>query len=213
MVAAWGQPGAQAIRRIKALLFLISLGPLVRLVAAGLADWLAEGEPLTLGVNPIELITRSTGTWTLVFLLVALAITPLRQLSGWNWVIRMRRMFGLFAFFYASLHFTTYIWLDQFFDPIAIVKDIAKRPFITVGFATFVLLIPLAVTSTNAMVRYMGGRRWVALHRLVYPISILAVLHYWWLVKRDVTQPAIYAAVLALLLGWRLWRRRAITSG
>jgi len=156
-----------------------------------------------LGANPIEFITHSTGTWTLVFLLITLSVTPLRRLTGRNDLIRYRRMLGLFAFFYACLHFTTYIWLDQFFDWSAIVKDVIKRPFITVGFASFVLLIPLAATSTHAMQRRLK-RRWQQLHRLVYLIAIGGVAHYWWLVKKDITQPALYALALALLLGFRL---------
>lgn len=183
--------------QLKAALFLAALFPLLRL--AGLAYF------SLLGANPIEFITRSLGTWTLVLLLVTLSITPLRHLSGWSWLIRLRRMAGLFAFFYALLHFITYIWLDQFFDLSGIYKDVIKRPFITIGFAAFVLLLPLAITSTNAM-RKKLGRRWQMLHRLIYPIAILAVLHYWLLVKQDVTQPLIYAAVLCVLLGYRVWR-------
>lgn len=190
-VHSWLKPAA----------FVACLVPLARLV------WLAFNDGL--GANPIEFVTRSTGTWTLVFLLITLSITPLRRLTGRNEWIRFRRMLGLFAFFYASLHFTTYIWLDQFFDWDEIVKDIAKRPFITVGFASFVLLIPLAATSTNAMMRRLG-RLWQRLHRLVYLIAIGGVVHYWWLVKKDITQPALYAAVLAVLLGYRLivWQRQ-----
>lgn len=186
------------IGHVKALTFAIALLPLARLLALGLTD--------RLGVNPIEFITRSTGTWTLVFLLLTLSITPLRRLSGWGWLIRLRRMLGLFAYFYACLHFTTYIWLDQFFDWGEIVKDVYKRPFITAGFSAFVLLLPLALTSTDAMMRRLK-RNWGRLHQLVYPIALLAVTHYWWLVKKDITQPALYAACLALLLGMRLWWR------
>lgn len=187
---------------LKALTFLLCLIPLARLGWLGLNDGL--------GANPIEFITRSTGTWTLVFLMITLSVTPLRRITGWNGLIRFRRMLGLFAFFYVCLHFTTYIWLDQFFDWAEIVKDVIKRPFITVGFACFVLLIPLAVTSTNAMQRRLK-RRWQQLHRLIYLIAIGGVVHYWWLVKKDVTQPAIYALVLAVLLGFRLayyWKQR-----
>ena len=187
---------------LKALTFLLCLVPLARLGWLGLNDGL--------GANPIEFITRSTGTWTLVFLMITLSVTPLRRITGWNGLIRFRRMLGLFAFFYVCLHFTTYIWLDQFFDWTEIVKDVIKRPFITVGFACFVLLIPLALTSTNAMQRRLK-RRWQQLHRLVYLIAIGGVVHYWWLVKKDITQPAIYALVLAVLLGFRLayyWMQR-----
>lgn len=183
--------------QLKAFMFLACLYPLLRLV------WFAYSDQL--GANPIELITRSLGTWTLVFLLITLSITPLRRLSGWSWLIKLRRMAGLYAFFYALLHFITYIWLDQFFDLASIYKDVIKRPFITIGFAAFIMLIPLALTSTNAMMKKLGGKRWQMLHRLVYPIAIFAVLHYWWLVKKDITQPLIYAAILALLLAYRVW--------
>lgn len=182
-------------RNYKPLLFVVCLLPLARLI------YLAFNGGL--GANPIEFITRSTGTWTLVGLMLTLTVTPLRRLTGLNALIRYRRMLGLFAFFYASLHFTTYIWLDQFFDPAAILKDIYKRPFITVGFAAFLLLLPLAITSTHAMMRRLG-RRWQQLHRLVYLIGFLGVLHYVWLVKKDLTQPLIYGGVLLVLLFLRL---------
>ncbi|HQS59295.1 MAG: sulfoxide reductase heme-binding subunit YedZ [Gallionellales bacterium 35-53-114] len=190
--------------QLKAALFLASLYPLLRLF------WLAYADRL--GANPIEFITRSLGTWTLVFLLITLSITPMRNLSGWPALIRLRRMAGLFAFFYALLHFITYLWLDQFFDLEAIYRDVIKRPFITLGFAAFVLMIPLAITSTNAMMKKLGGKRWQILHRLVYAVAIFAVLHYWWLVKKDITQPLIYAAVLAVLLAYRLWMMRKKTG-
>ena len=182
-------------RNYKPLLFLICLIPLARLIYLGFTGGL--------GANPIEFITRSTGTWTLTGLMITLAVTPLRRLTGYNALIRYRRMLGVFTFFYASLHFTTYIWLDQFFSLPDILKDIYKRPFITVGFAAFVLLIPLAITSTNAMMRRLG-KRWQQLHRLVYLIGVLGVLHYLWLVKKDLTQPLIYGAVLLVLLLLRL---------
>jgi len=182
--------------QLKAALFLASLIPFVRLAWFGYTN--------QLGANPIEFITRSLGTWTLVFLLLTLTITPLRNLSGWSWLIKLRRMAGLFAFFYALLHFITYIWLDQFFDLHDIYKDVIKRPFITIGFAAFIMLIPLALTSTNAMIKRLGGKRWLLLHRLVYLIAICGVLHYWWLVKKDITQPLIYATVLATLLAYRV---------
>jgi sulfoxide reductase heme-binding subunit YedZ len=197
------QPSELQLRWIKAGIFVAALLPLARLVAGAVLD--------KLGANPVEFITHSTGTWTLVFLCLTLCITPLRKLSGWNWLLRLRRMLGLFAFFYVLLHFTTYIWLDVFFDLHAVAKDILKRPFITVGFTAFVLMIPLALTSTNAMVRRLGAKRWLQLHRLVYCIAILGVVHYWWLVKRDITQPAIYALVVALLLGYRLVTRTRAT--
>lgn len=192
---------------IKAAVFLLALGPLARLLLAG-----TTGAFGGLGANPVEFVTRSTGTWTLVFLCITLAITPARRLTGWNWLQRLRRMIGLFAFFYGALHFTTYFWLDQWFDLAAIIKDIVKRPFITVGFAAFVLMIPLALTSTDAMVRRLG-RRWGKLHRLVYAVAIAAILHYWWhkAGKNDYSEVGWYAAVVIGLLGWRLvdrWRKR-----
>ena len=188
-----------SLSRLKALLFAACLIPLTRLVVLGLLH--------KLGANPIEFITRSTGTWTLVLLLITLSVTPLRRLTHRQWLARLRRMLGLFAFFYACLHFTTYIWLDQFFDLHAIAKDVLKRPFITVGFTSFVLLIPLAATSGNAMVKRLGGRRWLQLHRLIYLIGIAGIVHFLWLVKSDLTQPLIYGAILAVLLGFRVWDR------
>lgn len=202
-------PTAGQLATIKTGLFLLCLGP---------AAWYLYGLfNDTLGANPIEAITKASGTWTLRFLLITLAVTPLRKLSGLNWLLRLRRMLGLFAFAYASMHFTTYIWLDQFFDWQAIPADILKRPFITVGFAAFVLLIPLAITSNNYLIRRMGGRRWQALHRSVYAIGILGVVHYWWLVKADISMPLLYASILAVLLGMRAWwreleRRRQLTA-
>lgn len=202
-------PSPGHIAAIKAVLFALCLLPF----GLYLQRWFDDA----LGANPIEAITRASGDWTLRFLLITLAVTPLRRLTGLNWLLRLRRMLGLFAFFYASLHFTTYLWLDQFFDLQAIAKDILKRPFITVGFAAFVLLIPLAATSTHAAMRRLGGRRWQALHRSVYAIAILGVVHYWWLVKADIREPLLYAAILALLLGLRAWwreqeRRRQIVA-
>lgn len=184
---------------LKLVVFPLCLLPLTLLAVDAYRD--------NLGANPIEVITHSTGTWTLVFLLITLSITPLRRISGVNALIKLRRMLGLFAFFYACLHFVTYFWLDQFFDWPGIVKDVIKRPFITVGFTSFILLLPLALTSTNGMLKRLGGRRWQWLHRLVYVIAIGGVVHYLWLVKKDLTQPLIYAAVLGLLLGYRLWHR------
>ncbi|MDO9007285.1 MAG: protein-methionine-sulfoxide reductase heme-binding subunit MsrQ [Thiobacillus sp.] len=183
------------LRNPKLWVFAICLLPLARLIALGGSGGL--------GANPIEFITRSTGTWTLVGLILTLSVTPLRRLSGHADLLRYRRMLGLFSFFYASLHFVTYIWLDQFFDPAAIARDILKRPFITVGFSAFVLLIPLAATSTHAMMRRLG-RRWQLLHRLIYLIALLAVVHYLWLVKKDLTTPLIYGAVVVFLLALRL---------
>lgn len=188
------------IQIIKVPLFVLCLLPLVRL------GWFAVYGGL--GANPVEFVIRSLGTWALTFLLITLAVTPLRRLTGWNALIRLRRMLGLFAFFYVCLHFMTYIGVDQFFDLGAIWADIVKRPYITIGVACFLLLVPLAVTSTNAMQRKLGGKRWVQLHRLVYVIAIGGVVHYWLLVKKDIRQPLLYAAILALLLGLRWWWRR-----
>jgi methionine sulfoxide reductase heme-binding subunit len=185
--------------------FIAALYPLARIVLFGFTD--------RLGANPIEFITRSTGLWTLVFLCITLAVTPLRKITGWNVLLRFRRMLGLYAFFYAALHFTTYFWFDKWFDVAEILKDIGKRPFITVGFAAFVLLIPLAVTSPKAMVRKLG-RRWQTLHRAIYPIAVLAILHFWWMKagKHDLILPKIYGAIVIALLGWRLlvWARNRV---
>ena len=157
-----------------------------------------------LGANPIEFITLSTGTWTLTFLLATLSITPLRKLTGQSWLIRIRRLIGLFAFFYASLHFTTYVWLDKFFDFQEMVEDVMKRRFITAGFLAFTLLVPLAMTSTTWAVRKLGGKNWQRLHRLIYLSAVAGVIHFWWKVKADVREPAIYAAILGGLLLLRL---------
>jgi sulfoxide reductase heme-binding subunit YedZ len=189
------------IAALKAALFIACLLPALRL------GWLAAQDAL--GANPIEALTRGLGDWALNFLLITLTVTPLRRVTGWSWLGRMRRMLGLFAFFYALLHVSGYVVLDQFFDWREIFRDIVKRPFITVGFVTFVILVPLAATSTHAMVRRLGGLRWQRLHRAVYLAALLAVLHYVWMVKIDVAQPAVYGAVVAFLLGIRLyWRLR-----
>jgi sulfoxide reductase heme-binding subunit YedZ len=194
----------------KALVFAACLLPLALLL------W--RGFTAGLGANPIEAITHATGDWTLRFLLITLAITPVRRLSGWNRVIGFRRMLGLFAFFYGTLHLLTYLWLDKFFAWSDILHDIPRRPFITVGFSAFVLLVPLALTSTAASIRRLGGRRWRALHRLIYVAALFGVVHYWWLVKADTTLPATYLSILALLFTVRLWfaagkalQRRALT--
>jgi sulfoxide reductase heme-binding subunit YedZ len=165
-------------------------------------------DPLALGANPAERILHETGDWCLQFLLLTLAVTPVRRLSGWNWPIKFRRMLGLFAFAYGVMHLSAYVAFDQYFDVAAIVRDVWKRPFITVGFLALVLMTPLAITSTKGWIRRMGGPAWNRLHKLVYPVTILGVVHYWWLVKRDITWPVIYALVLALLLGYRLLRSR-----
>ncbi len=200
----FSQPGAGALRTIKGVVFLAALMPLARLA------WLAWHGGL--GANPIEYITHSTGWWTLSFLLITLCVTPLRRWTGWNWLIKLRRTLGLYAFFYAGLHLTTYLWLDQFFDWVGIAKDVVKRPFITVGFSAFVLLLPLAITSTNAMVRRLGGRRWQMLHRLVYAIATLGVIHFWWLVKKDIREPLVFAAILATLLIVRVAMRNSMPA-
>jgi len=191
------QLAPKTVSTLKAIVFLLALVPLARLATGALffPDWL--------GANPAEFITRSLGDWTLRFLLITLAVTPLRKLSGWHWLANFRRMFGLYAFFYGVVHLSSYVSFDHVFDVVEILKDIVKRPFITVGFTALVLLIPLAITSTNRMVQRLGAKRWLALHRLVYVIAPLGVLHFWWMVKRDITEPAIYALVLAVLLGYR----------
>ena len=182
------------LKLLKTAIFISSLTPLA------LLGWFALTD--NLGANPIEVITHWTGDATIIFLLITLSVTPLRKISSWNDAVKFRRMLGLFAFFYACLHFTTYIWLDQFFDFRGMIKDIAKRPFITVGFTSFVLLIPLAVTSTAAMVRRLG-KRWQKLHRAIYVIAAAGVIHYWWLVKKDIRWPLIYGGFLTALLGYR----------
>ena len=199
--------GSAAVRRApatprsiviaKIVVFIASLYPLGRLIVFGVTGHL--------GANPIEFITRSTGLWTLVFLCITLAITPVRRLTGRPELVRFRRMLGLFAFFYATLHFTTYFWFDQWFDVHAIYKDIFKRPFITVGFAAFVLLIPLAATSFQAAVRKLG-RRWQKLHRAIYAIAVLGILHFWWMKagKHDLQLPEIYATIVGVLLTFRI---------
>jgi methionine sulfoxide reductase heme-binding subunit len=187
----------RAFRLAKPLVFIAALGPLAYLL---LGAWRGS-----LGANPIEAITRSTGLWTLRFMLITLAVTPARWLTGWNDIVRVRRMIGLFAFFYGSLHLLTYVWLDQFFDWAAIAKDVVKRPFITAGFSAYVLLVPLAITSTAGMIRRLGGRRWRRLHRLAYVTAAFGVVHYWWLVKLDTRPPRNYAILLAALLLVRAW--------
>lgn len=185
----------------KPLIFVISLLPLALMVWDGFND--------ALGANPIETITHRTGDWSLRFLLLTLAVTPLRNMLAWAPLLRLRRMLGLFAFFYVCLHFLTYLVLDQFFDFDEIIKDIVKRPYITIGFAAFVMLIPLALTSTNKMMKRLG-KRWKQLHQLVYVIGVCAVLHYLWLVKADMLQPLIYASILLLLLSTRAWLQRKV---
>jgi len=184
------------LRLTKVVIFLAGLVPLGRLGWKALHDGL--------GANPIEVITHSTGDWTLILVLATLTITPLRRITRQYWLIAVRRMIGLFAFFYGVLHFTTYIWLDKFFDLHEMFKDIAKRPFITVGFSAFVLLIPLALTSSAGWIRRLGGKSWQRLHRLIYLTGILGVIHYIWLVKADLHKPFEYAFVLSILLLYRV---------
>jgi len=208
----------RTVRRVfKPIVFLASLGPVGWLVWAALTG--------NLSPNPLSDLTNETGVWTLRFICITLAITPLRKLTGWNAAIRFRRMTGLFAFFYGTLHFLTYVIADRFAGldfpdgmlawstvrnlAASVGEDVYKRPFITVGFTAWMTLLPLALTSTAGMIRRLGGRRWNLLHRLVYLTAMLGVLHYWWLVKADVRRPLTYGAVVAILLGARiLWARR-----
>jgi sulfoxide reductase heme-binding subunit YedZ len=188
----------------KTALFAGALIPLARLLSKALHDGL--------GANPIEVITHSTGDWTLILILATLAITPLRRITRQYWLISLRRMIGLFAFFYGTLHFLTYIWLDKFFDLHEMFKDIAKRPFITLGFSAYLLLIPLALTSTAWSIRCLGGKNWQRLHRLIYLTGILGVIHYAWLVKADHRKPIEYGIILSILLLYRIgiwaWEKR-----
>ncbi|MFA9274339.1 MAG: sulfite oxidase heme-binding subunit YedZ [Candidatus Aquirickettsiella gammari] len=194
---------------LKFIVFVFSALPFLRLGYAVYQD--------NLGANPLEYITRNTGDWTLYFLCITLAITPLRKLLAWHWLIRLRRMLGLYSFFYASLHFLTFLWFDHFFDISDMWRDIVKRPFITVGSIAFVLLLPLAITSNNAMIRRLGGKQWQLLHRLIYLIAPLGVLHYFWMKagKNLLLQPLLFAAIVSALLGvrlyWRLQSKAAIT--
>jgi sulfoxide reductase heme-binding subunit YedZ len=188
------KPEARSLTRIALLKILIVVAGLI---PVGL---FTDG----LGANPVETITHQTGTTGLAFLLITLSVTPLRRLTGWQPVMRVRRMLGLFAFFYATLHVLTWVVLDQFFDPSAMIEDVVKRPFITAGMTTYLLLLPLALTSNAAMMRRLG-RRWQQLHRLVYFAAITAVVHFWWLVKADVTEPQRWALALTVLLGFRAW--------
>jgi methionine sulfoxide reductase heme-binding subunit len=192
----------------KVVVFVACLIPLASLVWRGFHN--------DLSADPITFITHRTGDWILRFLIITLAITPLRKLLHLPQLIRFRRMMGLFAFFYVCLHFTTWIWLDHNFAWAELWKDVLKRPFITVGFTGFILLIPLAVTSTAGWIRRLGGKRWQMLHRLVYVTAVCGVIHYYWLVKSDVREPIFYGSLVAILLAWRLadWliRRRGKAS-
>ena len=186
---------------VKALLFVLALLPFARLV------WGTASGAFT---DPLAAITQGSGEWALYFLCITLAVTPLRRLSGWNWLVKLRRMIGLFTFFYALVHFIAFLWFDHFFDVAEMLKDVIKRPFILVGFIAFILLIPLAATSTNGMIKRLGGKRWQWLHRLIYLIAPLAILHFWWMKagKNDFAQPILFGLIVAVLLGLRVvWSR------
>lgn len=209
-VAVAARPGAPALLAPRTLTFVRATVFALCLVPFSLLAWRTlQGH---LGANPVETMLRFLGTWTLVLLLVTLTITPLRRLTGWAWLIRLRRMLGLFAFFYASLHVVAWVWLDHWFDWPAMIEDVVKRPYLTFGFLAFVGMLPLAATSTQAMMRRLG-RRWQQLHRIVYAVAVLGVLHFVFhkLAKNDLAQPLIYGSVLAILLGVRVlhaWRVR-----
>ena len=191
----------------KPLLFLLALGPFAWLFYGAAAN--------TLGVNPAEALIRASGDWTLRFLCLTLAITPLRHITGWHALARLRRMLGLFTFFYAVLHFLGFAWLDMGFDLAAIVSDIAKRPFILVGTLALLTMVPLAATSFNRAIKALGAARWQALHRAVYATALLGLLHFFWMRsgKNDFAEVAVYAEIIGVMLGWRLWRRRSRAPG
>lgn len=194
-------PVTKPDRWLKPLVFAICLLPLA---------WLGfRGFTGALGANPIEAVTRELGDWALRFILIALAVTPLRILTGWSTIGRLRRMLGLFAFFYVILHLSSYVGLDQFFFWSGIWQDIVKRVYITLGMAAVLMLTPLAITSTDKMIKRVGARRWRQLHRLVYPAAILGVVHFFMMIKADYTEPAIYAFVLSALLGFRVYKKWA----
>jgi len=190
---------AHSVANLKTVLFICCLLPFVRLLADGLTG--------RLGPDPVADITHTTGIWALHLLLLMLAFTPVKKLTGWHWLTRLRRTVALYAFFYACLHLSSYLLFEQSFDWPEIAKDIGKRPYLTAGFASFVLMVPLAVTSTNAMMKRLGGRNWQRLHRLSYLIAAGAVLHYFWLVKQDIRLPSLYALIFAVLLCARIVRR------
>jgi len=198
-------PAERRVKIVKALLFVVCLLPLAREIVLVLRGT---------EVNPVEFVTRSTGLWTIVWLWATLLVSPLKKWTGWGWLLRLRRELGLFAFFYAGLHLVCYLWFDKFFDWHAIGKDIVGRPFISIGTIAIVLLLPLAVTSTDGWMRRLK-RNWSRLHWLVYPAALLSVWHYFLEVKLDVRQPILYAALLALLLGWRVlrWLRNHYRAG
>lgn len=194
------------VRLLKPLAFIACLGP------AFVLTW--KGFHNLLGANPIDVITRTTGRWTLTFLLITLSVTPVRRITGMAWLIRFRRMLGLFAFFYGSLHLMTYVWLDKFFNVHEMLHDIAKRRFITAGMTAWALMLPLALTSTAGWIRRLGGKRWQKLHRLIYFSAAAGVVHFIWLVKADLRRPLTYGSVLAFLLAFRVitWIRARLSS-
>ena len=198
------KPDSKQFKIIKGGLFLLACVPFLRLFIFAYLD--------QLGANPLEAITRNTGDWTLYLLCITLSITPLRRITGWTWLIALRRMMGLFTFFYASLHFLAFLWFDHFFDVQAMLLDVVKRPFIAMGFATFLLLLPLAITSTNSMMRKLG-KRWKTLHQVIYLIIIMGLLHFWWMRagKQNFAQPLLITVIALVLLGSRLmtwWQNR-----
>ena len=200
-------PSPQQLKALKLTVFCAALLPLLRVVYLGFQD--------KLGANPIEFVTRASGDWTLYFLCLTLAITPLRRVTGMSWLLRFRRMLGLYTFFYACLHFLCFLWFDHFFDLQEMWRDVLKRPFITMGFAAFVLLLPLAATSPDRIRRRLG-RRWAQLHRTIYLIAVLAILHFWWMRagKNNFGDPLLFGTIIALLLGARLvfrWRERQMS--
>ena len=189
-------PPEKLIRALKVVVFLGCLGPALVLTWKGFHGGL--------GANPIDVITRTTGHWTLNFLLITLCVTPLRKLTGMSWLIRFRRMLGDYAFFYGCLHLMTYVWLDKFFDVHEMLHDIAKRKFITAGLTAWLLMLPLAITSTTGWIRRLGGKRWQLLHRLIYFSAAAGVIHFIWLIKADLRRPLTYGAILAVLLAYRI---------
>ncbi len=188
----------------KFVLFVNSIVPLVLLL------W--DGWNNRLGVNPIEFATRTTGMLTLIFLCITLLITPLRKITGANWLIKFRRTLGLYAFFYGTLHLLTYVWFDRFFSIKSIAGDVIQRPFIAIGMVCFALLVPMAVTSTNAMIKRLGGKNWATLHKLIYPAAIGGVIHYYMIVKSDTRVPLAFAFIVALLIGYRVYEANKTTT-
>ena len=193
---------AAAVSRWKIAVFLLALLPLVRIIAWALLD--------KMGANPLEWMTRNTGSWAIYILLLTLAITPLRRISGWNWLQKFRRMLGLYAFFYASLHLMMYLWFDHFFEWETIWPDIIKRPFVLAGMVSWGMMLALAISSPQAVLRWMGGKRWQRLHQLMYVLVPVAVLHVYWMKagKHDFFWPAVYGGITVLLLGLRIWFAR-----